>query len=166
MRHPNKKRIELNVGWAARKVDLRDGSGVRASRSLSGALRTGGNTWKMLLREATGNAIKVDSARGRVVNSWPLVIAVDARDSAEVALKGGLGYVPVTFVRLSSYQGHELWKDNGQGPRRVDQATHGRDFRQTDFDPISRTWSLTYNVPVDTGDDRAGRVRLELRKTE
>jgi len=134
--------------------------------ALSRALRTGGNTWKMLLREAAGSALTVDSVRGRVVNSWPLVIAADARDSAEIVLKGGLGYVPVTFTRLSSYRGYELWEDDGQGPRRVDQAIHGRDFWQTDFDPSSRTWSLTYNVPVDTRDDRTGRLRLELRKTD
>jgi hypothetical protein len=134
--------------------------------ALSGALRSGENTWKMLLREATGNSLTVDSASGRVVNSWPLVIAVDARGSAEVVLNGGLGYVPVTFGRLSSYRDYELWFVVGQGPRRVDQAIHGRDFWQTDFDPTSRTWSLTYNVPVDTKDDRPGRVRLVFRKTE
>ena len=31
-----------------------------------------------MLREATGNAIKVETVHGRMVNSWPLVIAVDA----------------------------------------------------------------------------------------
>ncbi len=134
--------------------------------ALSAALRTGGNTWKMLLREAAGNALSVETVRGSAVNSWPVVISVDARDSAEVVLHGGLGYVPVTFGRLSSYRGYELWRDDGQGPRRVDQAIHGRDFWQTDFDPASRTWSLSYNLPVDTKDDRPGRVRLELRKTE
>ena len=55
---------------------------------------------------------------------------------------------------------------DGQGLRPVDQAIHGRDFWQADFDPTSRTWSLSYNVPVDTKDDRPGRGRLEFRKTE
>ncbi len=135
--------------------------------ALSRALRSGGNTWKMLLREATGNTLTVETVRGRVVKSWPLVIAVDGKDNAEVVLKGGLGFVPITFGGLSSYRGYELWQDDGQGPRRVDQAIHGRDFWQTDFDPSSRTWSLSYNVPIDTNDDQRGQqVRLELRKTE
>ena len=130
------------------------------------ALRSGGNTWKMVLREAVGNSYTVENLRGRIVSTWPLVISADEGNSAEAVLKGGLGYVPVTFSRLSSYRGYELWRDDGQGPRRVDQAIHGRDFWQTDFDPNSKTWSLSYNVPVDTDDDRPGRVRLELRKTE
>jgi hypothetical protein len=120
----------------------------------------------MLLREATGNSLTVEPVRGRVVNDWPLVIAVDAQDGAEVVLNGGLGYVPVTFGGLRSYRAYELWRDDGQGPRRVDQAIHGRDFWQTDFDTTSKTWLLSFNVPVDTKDDRPGRVRLELRKTE
>jgi hypothetical protein len=118
------------------------------------------------LREAAGNTFMVETVSGRVVNSWPLVISMDGKDSAEVVLKGGLGFVPITFGGLSSYRGYELWQDNGQGPRRVDQAIHGRDFWPTDFDPVSRTWSLTYNVPVDTKDDRPRDVRLALRKIE
>ena len=35
-----------------------------------------------------------------------------------------------------------------------------------DLDPTSKTWSLGFNVPVDTDDDRPARVRLELRKIE
>jgi hypothetical protein len=131
--------------------------------ALSGALQTGGNTWKMLLREATGNSLTVEPVRGRVANTWPLVIAVDAHNGADVIIKRGVGYVPITFGGLRSYRAYELWREDGQGPRRVDQAIHGRDFWQTDFDPASKTWSLSYNVPVDTKDDRPGRVRLELR---
>jgi hypothetical protein len=130
------------------------------------ALRSGGNTWKMVLREAVGNSYTVENLRGRIVSTWPLVISADARDRAEVVLIGGLGYVPLTFGGLSSYRGYELWRDDGQGPRRVDQAIHGRDFWQTNFDPGSKTWSLGFNVPVDTDDDRPARVRLELRKIE
>ena len=134
--------------------------------ALSRALRTGGNSWKMLLREAVGNTITVDAVRGRIVKSWPPVIAVDSRDSAELVLRGGLGFVPITFGGLSSYRSYELWRDDGEGPRRIDQQIHGHDFWQSDFAPTSRTWSLSYNVPVDTRDDRPGQVRLELRKTE
>jgi hypothetical protein len=130
--------------------------------ALSTALRAGGNTWKMLLREATRNSLTVEAVRGRVVNSWPPVISVDGKDGAEVLLAGGLAFVPITFSRLSSYRGFELWQDR----RRVNQAVRGHDFWQTDFDPISRTWSLTYNVPVDSNDDQPRRVRLELRKVD
>ena len=156
--------VEAVLELVIMPVSAEDYYGPNAA--LRAALRTGGNTWKMILREAAGNSFTVEAVHGRVVNAWPLVIAVDARDNAEIVVNGGLGYVPVTFGGLSSYRGYELWRDDGQGPRCVDQAIHGRDFWQTDFDPTFRTWSLTYNVPVDTEDDRPGRVRLELRKAE
>jgi hypothetical protein len=41
----------------------------------------------MLQREAAGNSLTVEPVRGRVVNTWPLVIAVDAHDGADVIIK-------------------------------------------------------------------------------
>jgi hypothetical protein len=31
----------------------------------------------------------------------------------------------------------------------LNQAIHGSDFWQTDYDPVTRTWSRTYNLPSD-----------------
>jgi hypothetical protein len=78
-----------------------------------------------------------------------------------VAITGGLGYVPVTFTGLKSYRDAGLWRDDGDG--RVDQSVHGQDFWQADFDATTRTWSLTYNLPLDPPDGRPRTVRLELR---
>jgi hypothetical protein len=137
-----------------------------SNQALRNALREGGDTWKMAHREAVGNHLKVEATRGRVVRrAAPVEVAVAGLGGAEVAITGGLGYVPVTFSGLSSYRGFTLWRDDGdgRGPRLVDQSVHGRDFWQADFDPGSHTWSLTYNLPLDPPDGRPRTVRLDLR---
>jgi chorismate mutase-like protein len=136
--------------------------------ALTQALRTGGDSWRMARREAAGNAVNVEAVRGRVVRATiPLEVDVDAQGEAEVAITGGLGYIPLTFSGLDRYRGIELRRDDGdgQGARLVDQSVHGRDFWQSTYHPDSNTWSLTYNVPLDTPDDRLRTVRISLRRT-
>jgi hypothetical protein len=136
------------------------------NENLRQALRDGGNTGKMILREAQGNTLHVDAVRGSVARRWPVVIAVDDRHEAEVVITGGLGYVPVKFSGLPDFRDYLLRRDDGQGFMKVDQSVHGRDFWQTDFNPVAKTWSLTYNLPLDTIDDRPRPVRLELKKIQ
>lgn len=133
---------------------------------LRAALRAGGDTWRMAHREAMGNLLKVEATRGQVVRPVaPVEVAVDEQDGAAVAIRGGLGYVPLTFNGLKSYRGVELWRDDGdgRGARPVDQSVHGRDFWQARFDPASHTWSRTYNLPLDTPGHSPQAVRFALR---
>ena len=69
-------------------------------------------------------------------------------------LRGGLGYVPVSFSGLESATGYELRVDG----KVVDQSVHGNDFWQTDYDPESRRWSRTYTIPL-VG-DRTHRIEF------
>jgi len=48
------------------------------------------------------------------------------------------------FKGLTSLRGHQLLFD-GQP---VNQSVHGNDFWQTDFDVATKSWSLTYNLPI------------------
>jgi hypothetical protein len=54
--------------------------------------------------------------------------------------------VPITFTGLKHYREYDLFVDG----RRIDQSIHGNDFWQTDYDSVSRTWSMTFNVPFNT----------------
>ncbi len=122
----------------------------------------------MAHREAAGNAVTVEAIRGRVVRATiPIEVAVNGQGGAEVAITGGLGYVPLTFSGLDRYRGTELRRDDGDGggARPVDQSVHGRDFWQSTYNPDSKTWSITYNVPLDTPDDRPRTVRFGLKRT-
>ena len=102
------------------------------------------DTWRLVHREAAGNALTARASRGRVVKTYPLVVAVDARQRAEVVVQGGLGYVPVTFTDLASSRGYALSLNN----RPLDQSVHGGDFWQTDYDPGRQRWQMTFNVPL------------------
>jgi hypothetical protein len=120
------------------------------------ALEKDADTWRLVQREAAGNSLRVTPEKGRVERNYPLALAVDRKQQAACSLAGGVGYVPVTFTGLNDYRGYELLVD-GQP---LDQAVHGNDFWQTDYEPARRQWSVTYNLMRD------GRPasRLELRK--
>jgi len=124
--------------------------------ALRTALRERQNTWCMIHREAVGNVRRVAVEAGTLEAVHPAVTVRAAGDRAAFKLTGGLGYVPITFDGLSRARAYLLLCD-GQP---VDQSVHGRDFWQTDYDPVQRCWSRTYNVPVDG----AATHRLELRQ--
>src|SRR5207247_7160835 len=96
-------------------------------------------------REAARTALQVASRKGNVQRSYPLVLSVNRKGEASCTLSGGIGYVPVTFTGLSFYRGFGLLVDG----QRLDQAVHGNDFWQTDYDEIRQQWRLTYNIIRD-----------------
>ena len=113
------------------------------------ALKKHGGSWKMIHREVVGNDRKVDLKVGQLVSVFPDIRVACVADKASYQLKGGLGYLPVTFINLSQHGGYVL-KVDGEP---VDQAVHGKDFWQTDYDPVSQTWSQVYNLPRGTGEN-------------
>lgn len=112
---------------------------------LKGALAAYGGTWKMIHREAIGNERIVGLDEGLLERTFPDVRVRCKNDEAKFKLRGGLGYVPVTFTGLSRHDTFVL-KVNGQV---IDQSVHGNDFWQTDYDVKTKTWSRTYNLPRD-----------------
>jgi hypothetical protein len=134
--------------------------------NLAAALKAGANTWRMIHREAIGNDLKVDVARGKLVRVRPTMVRADG-DRAELAVTGGLGYVPITVSGLSGYRNAVLEMQDGDAPwQAVDQSDHGRDFWQTDYDAATRTWQITWSIPLDTPADarRTRRFRFRLGK--
>ena len=111
------------------------------------ALAKDGNTWRMIYREAVDNDRKVQVKIGTLESLYPAIRIRALDDVAELMLRGGLGYVPVTVTGLRSPGGYDLWLD-GQA---VNQAVHGNDFWQTDYDSKASHWSRTYNVPIPVG---------------
>lgn len=113
------------------------------SEPFRAALAAGADTWRLVHREASGNALRVTASQGTVQRSFPLVLAVDRADKAEAVVNGGLGWLPVAFTGLTNHRGFEL-RVNGQP---FDQSVHGNDYWQTDYDPQTGTWSQTFNLP-------------------
>jgi len=115
------------------------------NEALRTALAKDGNTWRLVHREAVGNDRQVEMKAGSLLRSHPALLVETSEDRAECRVSGGLGWVPVTFSGLTDCRGFTLSVDG----RALDQSVHGKDFWQSDFDPESRTWSLTYNIPFD-----------------
>jgi hypothetical protein len=98
-------------------------------------------------REAQGNALKPIAKRGHITKTYPLVIAVDQEQRAQVTLTGGLGHVPVTFTNLNSPKGYHVLV-NGQP------ITHW----QTDWNPATLSWKMVCNLAVS--EDRETEITL------
>ena len=152
--------VEAEVEYIV--LPLSAGEYYGPNANLTAALKSGADTWKMVLREAVGNNLKVEARAGRVLHDYPIVVAVDEHQTADFTVTGGLGYVPVTFTGLKQPSGFELWQTVDGKRDRVDQSVHGRDFWQTDYDPASKTYRQTYNVPLDSPGDQPRAVRFEF----
>ncbi len=111
---------------------------------LKEALARDENTWRMVHREAVGNARVIEMKRGKLLGTQPAVAVATDGGNAEFSIRHGLGYVPFVFSGLGSAKGGKLFVDG----RLVNQSVHGKDFWQTDFHPETNTWSQTFNVPV------------------
>ncbi len=155
--------VEAEVELVVMPMSAADYYGPNAN--LRAALETGGNTWKPIHREAAGNDVRILALRGSLLRRNPPTVEVAADGTAAIEVEGGLGYVPVTFRGLDSYRGYTLYRGRGRQRARVDQAVHGNDFWQADYDPVRETWSLTFNVPLDAPGDRRETVRFELERT-
>jgi hypothetical protein len=121
--------------------------------NLRSALTQWENTWAMIGREATGNDLAIAATEGTVEQTYPIRVRAAAGDKASFAVTGGLAYVPVTIAGLTGYTDPILQRNVGGKWKQVDQSVHGKDYWQTDFDPIARQWEITYSIPLDTPAD-------------
>ncbi len=113
------------------------------SAALRTALTKDENTWRMIHREVVGNDYTVTMKAGTLERLHPDVRVRTEKDTATFDLTGGIGCVPVTFTGLASPRNSTLTVDGAP----CNQSVHGNDFWQTDYDPVTRTWSRTYNLP-------------------
>lgn len=102
-----------------------------------GMLDRDADSWRPVHREARGNALQPVAKLGTIVNAYPLVVAVDQDQHAQVTVSGGLGHLPVTLTGLKSPQGHRVLV-NGQPLTAW----------QTDWNASTQRWQIVCNVPV------------------
>jgi hypothetical protein len=104
-------------------------------------------SWKTVHREAKGNDLGIQAAGGMVKHTYPLIILAE-RPEVQLKISGGVGAVPVRFDGLDS-PACSLYQVEDNKRIKLDQSVHGNDFWQTDYDPVSGTYSLTFNLPLD-----------------
>jgi len=123
------------------------------NESLRAALATMQDTWRLVHREAVGNARRVEVRTGRLERVSPDVRVTAEHGLAEFTIAGGLGYVPITITGLATHRGGRFTIDGTP----CDQSVHGNDFWQTDFEPETGTWSQTVTVPLPESADHTIR---------
>jgi hypothetical protein len=131
------------------------------------------SSWKTTYREARGNDLDVHVSGGELLEKYPIVIQARAA-RVEVRIQGGIGYVPIRFEGLSSATGYAIYEAVAGREVKLDQAVHGNDFWQADYDEAHGTYSLTYNLPLDDKPqsvwvlkttERSNRERMEIMET-
>ncbi|MGJ8672712.1 LamG domain-containing protein [Rubritalea sp.] len=106
------------------------------------------NSWKTIYREAVGNDLEIEVKGGKLLRNYPIEIETDSTE-VSVQIKGGVGYVPIRFDGLASATGYTLYQVVEGESVKLDQAVHGNDFWQTDYDAASKSYSRVYNLPLD-----------------
>ena len=133
------------------------------NEALKKALATMGSNWQMIFREARENHTVLTMETGKLLENLPPVIRVDHHEKAVFKIKGGLGYLPVTFTGLKAIADYEVRIGDGQTSQVFDQSVHGKDFWQASYDAGSKTWSRTYNFPMDR--EGGSLVEVEFQRT-
>ena len=114
-------------------------------------------SWKTVHREAAGNNLAVSATGATVTNRYPVILKVDSPDSSRadsprrvvLDIAGGVAQVPVRFEGLKTPLGFKLHEEVDGKPVEFTQAVHGNDYWQADFDPVSKTYRLSFNLPTD-----------------
>ncbi|MCE5277102.1 MAG: glycoside hydrolase family 99-like domain-containing protein [Planctomycetaceae bacterium] len=138
--------VEMAVEWITLPRVEEDYYGP--NESFRKHLAASGTSWKTTYREAAGNDLAVTARGGKVLHRYPVIIHADG-PTVEVSIKGGVGYVPIRFEGIKSIDGIGLYEVVGGKELKLDQIVHGDDFWQTDYDAATKTYSLTYNLPLD-----------------
>lgn len=108
------------------------------------------NTWKPVYRESVGNTLKVSTTKGKVIENFPIKVLVDKNNQAEVYITKGVGYVPITFIGLTSYTDLNNLKIYHNNKKiKIKQEVNGNDFWQTDFNAKTNTWEVTFTLVLD-----------------
>ena len=124
------------------------------NKELQTALAQSANTWQMVAREANENSRGLEIDEGTLLGKFPDIRIATKENKASFSLSNGLGFVPVTFTNLTSHKGYQIQVDG----KAWHQTSNKKDFWQTDFDPITKTWSQTYNLPFPSG--KATRIQF------
>ncbi|MBT3193211.1 MAG: alpha/beta hydrolase fold domain-containing protein [Verrucomicrobia bacterium] len=129
-------------------------------------LRENPRSWKTVYREAKGNDLEVAVSGGVLLKNYPVIIQVASRTGilpvrtdkmsvlqreatvATVDITGGIGYVPIRFENLDSND-YALYEVKQDKEVLLDQSIHGNDYWQTDYDAASRSYKMTFNLPLD-----------------
>ncbi len=139
--------VELDLEWIVVPREADDYYGP--NQAFRAHLEEHPRSWKTVHREAVGNDLQLDVTGGTVTHRYPVMIRAE-QEEISVTITGGVGQVPIRFDGLlATAAGYVLYEEIDGQLTALDQAVHGNDFWQTDHDPGSGTYRLSYNLPLD-----------------
>ena len=114
------------------------------------ALAAHPDSWEPFHREAAqGQAIAMPIS-GELVNPSPIAIRSTDGNTVAVDLYDGAGFAPITFQGLKAHAPFELKITTPNGTQTLRSTDAQAPFWQTDFDPKTNTWSLTFTLDLTT----------------
>jgi hypothetical protein len=105
-------------------------------------------SWKTVYREARGNDLQVTVDGGVATHDYPIIIQA-SQTEIRVDIRGGVGAVPIRFDGLETPSGYVLCQDVDDRLVPLDQSVHGNDYWQTAYDAGSKTYQMSFNLPLD-----------------
>ena len=139
-------RIELDIEVITLPREAEDYYGP--NEAFHHHLTDNSNSWKTTYREARGNDLVVKVNGGRVLRNYPLIIQSE-KPEVMVTIKGGVGAVPIRFEGLKTNKGYHLYQIVKGQHIKLDQSNHGNDFWQCDYDAATKTYKMSFNLPLD-----------------
>ena len=115
------------------------------------------DTWRLAYRYAIGDKTQVSAEKGEVLRQYPIAVKCEQGNgevAAQITVKGGISYIPLTFTNVPSYSGYRLEKLENDAWTAVDQSVIGNDYWQTYYNAESGSYELTFNVE-HSGDPQA-----------
>ena len=138
--------VEMDTEWMTLSREVDDYYGN--NKDYIDHLTKNPSSWKTIYREAIGNDLVVQTDGGKVINRYPIEIKAEAPE-VTVEIKGGIGYVPITFEGLELAKGYEFYEVVNNELVELDQAVKGNDYWQTVHDTKNQSYKRTYNIPLD-----------------
>lgn len=123
------------------------------------------NTSRIAYKYAVGAKYAVTVHTGELIKNTPAYIKCaesqqKGQTAAEITVKGGMGYVPLTFTNVKHYSGYSVEQQINGEWKKVDQSVYGNDYWQAWYNANDCTYELTYNLEHTGGKDAEYRYRL------
>jgi len=114
------------------------------------------NRWEIIADNAKRHQHTVTAVKGRLLRVLPDIRLAASGNQASFEVQGGhYKYTAVTITGLTSATVGQIYH-NGQ---RLKQEVHGHDYYQVNYDPVSKSWSKTFNIKFA----KAGKHMVEFK---
>ena len=120
-----------------------------------------------MVEQAMFNDYKITIEKGTLIRKYPIEINIDESGDkvvAQFSMRRGLGYTPIVFNGLDSYDGYYLEYGNGTHWKALDQSVQGNDFWQVRYDYETQKYQIVYNVHNAIGINRDTQLSYRLVK--